>query len=168
MTFIRNTEVNNLPTITLNEQQVTLMPITTDPMCTHLVAVQTYKQLDDADDIADLTNKYGMDHHGVMNWGTLNVDLGDYFYIAEDEYHVFIKNYSEGSGIIDQLIEQNMVVIADDHEIIGPGGVVHIGPFRSECVYVEIIDPTLRDMIATTIQRNIDNDTSEDDVIIMY
>lgn len=168
MTFIRNTEIDQLPVITLNDDQVTLVPITDDPMCTHLVAVQTYKQCDDADDVADLTNKYGMDNHGVMNWGTLTVDLGSYFYIADDEYHVFIKNYSESSGIIDQLIEQNIVAIADDHEIIGPDGVVYVGSFRSECVYVNIVDPALRDMIATTTQRCMDNDTSDDDVIIMY
>lgn len=81
-------------------------------------------------------------------YGTFSVNLGDYHLEPKDKYHVFIKDYSEGKGNIDELEKYGIVKRDNTYFLADEDAVVKFGPFQSEAVHVEIIEPSLLDKIA--------------------
>ena len=82
---------------------------------------------------------------------TFSVNLTDYFIIPEDEFHVFIKDYSEGEGNIDELEKHGIVNRDPEYFLADDNAVVTFGPFRTEAVYVEIVSPELRQEIENSM-----------------
>lgn len=95
-----------------------------------------------------LTSTYFDEEFQVyVPYGTFSVNLSDYYLEPKDKYHVFIKDYSEGKGNIDELEKHGIVKRDNTYFLADKDAAVKFGPFQSEAVHVEIIEPSLRDKI---------------------
>lgn len=94
-----------------------------------------------------MSTYFDEEFQGDAPFETFSVNLGDYFIIPEDEFHVFIKDYSEGEGNIDELVKHGIVKRDNTYFLGNENAEVYFGPFRTRAVYVEIINQELRDAI---------------------